>query len=149
LTIRPYSEQDLSRIQAIHRRQGLAYELPDLDDPIFFSKTVLEHEGEVIMAVAARMTAEVYLLVDPEAGTPAERWVRFQKLHRAVETDVLRHGLDDAHCWLPPELSKSFAKRLARLGWVRDDKWTPFCKYLVEEPTRRASWDEAVAANAS
>jgi len=45
--------------------------------------------------------------------------------------DALERGLEDVHAWLPPEIAKKFGKRLGRLGWIRDDEWTPYCKKLI------------------
>jgi len=34
--------------------------------------------------------------------------------------------LDDAHAWLPPQITRRFGRRLESLGW----RWTPYCKLL-------------------
>jgi hypothetical protein len=51
-------------------------------------------------------------------------------LHAAAERDAWQRGLEDVHAWLPPDIAKRFGKRIARLGWLRDDAWTPYCKRL-------------------
>jgi hypothetical protein len=79
-------------------------------------------------AVFLRLTAEAYLLLDPKAGTPHDRWRALQALHAAAERDAWRRGLDDVHAWLPPPIAKTFGRRVAQLGWIRDDTWTPYCK---------------------
>jgi len=78
-----------------------------------------------------RLTAEAYLLLDPEAGTPREKWQLLLGLHEATRRDALERGLEDVHAWLPPEIGKKFGRRLVRLGWIRDDEWTPYCKKLI------------------
>ena len=139
MRIREYNEADLSALVAMHRAQGFDYALPDLADPIFVSKLVLEendsadprkHPGKVAMASLARLTCEMYLLVDPSAGTPRDRYARLLELHRAGAADLRARGLDDAHAWLPPPIAKRFGRRLEALGWIRDDAWTPYCKRL-------------------
>ena len=84
----------------------------------------------IIGAALLRLTAEAYLLLDPKAGTPRERWEWLLGLHAATEQEAARRGLEDVHAWLPPEIAAKFGKRLTRLGWVRDDVWTPYCKRL-------------------
>ncbi|MHB8526650.1 MAG: hypothetical protein ACYDD2_10905 [Candidatus Acidiferrales bacterium] len=139
MRIREYNEADLSALVAMHRAQGFDYALPDLADPIFVSKLVLEENdsadprkphGKVAMASLARLTCEMYLLVDPSAGTPRDRYARLLELHRAGAADLRARGLDDAHAWLPPPIAKRFGRRLETLGWIRDDAWTPYCKHL-------------------
>jgi hypothetical protein len=142
MRIREYSEGDLEALRAIHAAQGFDYRLPDLNNPLFVTKLVLTEENgapggatpaqpETILGAALlRLTAEAYLLLDPRAGTPRERWHWLMALHAATEHDAWRRGLEDVHAWLPPPITKKFGKRMERLGWVRDDDWTPFCKKL-------------------
>jgi len=139
MRVREYNEADLDALVAMHRAQGFDYALPNLADPIFLSKLVLE-DGDssdtgngtdrIVMAALARLTCEMYLLVDPQAGTPRERYTRLLELQRAGSADLRARGLDDAHAWLPPPIAQRFGRRLEALGWVRDDAWTPYCKRL-------------------
>jgi hypothetical protein len=136
--IREYRENDLDALRAIHAAQGFAYALPDLSNPLFLTKLVLTSEGgatpagsdKILGAALLRLTAEAYLLLDPRAGTPRERWQSLLALHAAAERDAWQRGLEDVHAWLPPPIAAKFGKRIARLGWIRDDSWTPYCKKL-------------------
>jgi hypothetical protein len=129
--VREYTDADLSALLTMHRAQGFEYPLPDLRDPIFVSKLVLQDDaGNAVMAALARLTCEMYLLIDPKAGTPRERYARLLELHRAGANDLRARGLDDAHAWLPPRIAERFGRRLQQLGWIRDDAWTPYCKRL-------------------
>ena len=142
MPIREYTPADLDALRIIHARQGFGYAFPDLSDPIFLSKLVLEAESPesagdpvpaatgrcVVMASLARLTCEIYLLADPAAGTPRERYTRLLELHRAAESDLRARGLADAHAWRPPQIARRFGQRLETLGWLRDDTWTPYCR---------------------
>jgi len=131
MRVRAYTESDLDALRRMHARQGFDYAFPNLGDPIFVSKLVVEDDaGRAVMASLARITCEMYLLADPGAGNPLERYARLLELHRAGEQDLLARGLDDAHAWLPPAIAKRFGRRLAALGWLRDDAWTPYCRRL-------------------
>jgi hypothetical protein len=131
MLVREYREGDLDALLRMHARQGFDYAFPDISDRIFLSKLVVEDpSGRAVMASLARLTCEIYLLADPEAGSPRERYGRLLALHSAGERDLLARGLDDAHAWLPPPIAKRFGRRLAALGWVRDDAWTPYCRRL-------------------
>jgi hypothetical protein len=87
-------------------------------------------EQGIVGAALLRLTAEAYLLLDPKAGTPRQRWEWLLHLHAATEHEAARRGLEDVHAWLPPPIAGKFGKRLTRLGWLRDDAWTPFCRRL-------------------
>ena len=141
MRIREYTEADLKPLRRMHARQGFDYAFPDLRDPIFVSKLVLEDDaGQVVMATLARLTCEMYLLMDRDAGNssspvnPQERYTRLLALHQAGEQDLLARGLDDAHAWLRPRIAKQFGRRLTKLGWNRDDAWTPYCFRLRTNP---------------
>jgi hypothetical protein len=124
MKIRTYEERDLEALRAIHARQGFGYAFPDLSNPLFLTKVVLGREegGKGIAGAALlRLTAEAYLLLDPEPGSPREKWEWLLGLHEATRRDALARGLEDVHAWLPPAIAKKFGKRLTRLGWVRDD----------------------------
>lgn len=132
MLIRQFTDDDLQALKRMHSRQGFEYAFPDVSDPIFVSKLVLEDDdSRIAMASLARLTCEMYLMIDPSLGTPQDRFLGITALHQAGERDLVSRGLDDAHAWLPPEISRRFGKRLEALGWVRDDKWTPYC-YLFD-----------------
>ena len=148
MKIREYTDADFAALRRMYASQGFDYAFPDLRDPLFVSKLVLEDEdGHMVMASLARLTCEMYLLVDRGAPGGAEefsgarenprrdhsaearaRYAQLLALHQAGERDLIARGLHDAHAWLPPRISKRFGRRLAALGWVRDDAWTPYCK---------------------
>jgi hypothetical protein len=129
MPIRPYTESDLSALLAMHAAQGFDYAFPDLQNPLFLSKLVVADEsGRIVMSALARLTCEIYLLADPNAGKPRDRYASLVALHRAAESDLRTRGLEDAHAWLPPRISARFGRRLAQLGWIRDDTWTPYCR---------------------
>lgn len=126
--IREFVPADLEILKQIHNQQGFDYPFPDISDPLFVSKLVMEDDSaRPVMASIARLTCEMYLLMEPEAGSPRDRYERILSLHRAGERDLSARGLDDAHAWLPPRVARRFGKRLETLGWVRDADWTPYC----------------------
>lgn len=132
MLIREYKESDLGALRRMHAHQGFDYAFPDLANPLFVSKLVVEDdENRVVMASLARLTCEMYLLLAPGEGRARERYDRLLALHRAGECDLVARGLHDAHAWLPPPIAKKFGRRLKALGWVRDDAWTPYCRRLV------------------
>jgi len=132
--VRAYTSADLDALRRIHARQGFDYAFPDLADPIFISKLVIDDAaGRPVCASFARITCEMYLVADPDAGTPRERYARLITLHDAGARDLLSRGFDDAHAWLPPPIAHRFGRRLEALGWIRDDAWTPYCRRLREK----------------
>ena len=122
-------------LRRIHAAQDFPYAFPDLGNPLFLSKLVLtDDSGQGISGAALlRLTAEAYLLLDPTRGSPRERWQSLLQLHDATEREAWQRGLGDVHAWLPPAIARKFGKRLTKLGWIRDDTWTPYCKPISQQ----------------
>ena len=77
MLIRPYTDADFDALRRAHASQGFAYPFPDLRDPIFLSKLVLEGDaGQVVMASLARLTCELYLLMDRDASESSSQGIR-------------------------------------------------------------------------
>ena len=144
--IRQYRESDLEALQTIHASQDFPYAFPDLANPLFLTKIVLTDgdanengaagaKENILGAALLRLTAEAYLLLDPRQRTPRDRWKGLLALHAAAQQDAQRRGLEDVHAWLPPRIAKNFGRRIERLGWHRDDGWTPYCKRFYELKT--------------
>jgi hypothetical protein len=148
MQVREYKESDLAQLKAIHASQGFGYSFPDLSNPLFLTKLVLtdtntdsyenrrqdasatDSTEKILGAALLRLTAEAYLLLDPRLGTPRDRWHSLLALHAATHRDAWQRGLEDVHAWLPPPIAQKFGRRLHRLGWIRDDTYTPYCKRL-------------------
>jgi hypothetical protein len=156
MQVREYKESDLAQLRAIHASQHFDYAFPDLSNPLFVTKLVLTDAGadaatsenrlnsdstataneKILAAAFLRLTAETYLLLDPSAGSPRTRWQSLLALHTATHRDAWHRGLEDVHAWLPPPIATKFGRRLQRLGWIRDDTWTPYCKKLDAPATK-------------
>jgi len=128
MLIREYNDGDLDALRRMHAAQGFGYPFPDLASPLFVSKLIFEDDGGApAMAVLLRLTSEAYLLHDPEAGTPGDRWQRFLVLHEATMRNARAIGLGDTQAFLPPPVARAFGRRLQRIGW-RSDPWPCFCR---------------------
>ncbi len=146
--IREYTAADLESLRRLHSAQGMPYQFPDLTNPLFLTKLVIERDSpaadsreagerdsdspgradrEIVGAILLRLTSEAYFLLDPHAGTPRDRWQALLMLHESARTDAARRGLDDAHAWLPPQVANAFGRRLSRLGWFRHP-WPSFSR---------------------
>lgn len=117
--IRQYEQADLEHLRRFHASQGFDYELPAPDGDLFVSKLVAENSTGPCMALLLRVTSEAYMLHDPAHGSPEDRQRLFLALHQAMKAEALAKGLDDVCAWLPPEIEKSFGKRLMRMGWQK------------------------------
>ena len=129
MQVRAYTDADLESLRAMHAAQGFGYAFPDLADPLFLVRCVVEDEGRPRMAALLRLTAEAYLLADPGEGSPGQRWRWLLALHEAVRQEAAARGLADVQAFLPPRVARAFGRRLDCLGWRRDP-WTCYTRQL-------------------
>ncbi len=109
--------------------QGFDYALPDVRK--MMSAHVLIADGQVVQALLAKPTVEMYFLSDPEWRNPAWRLQGLTKLHEVVRLDLNGKGIEQVHAWLPPQIADSFGQRLVRdFGWEK----SPWPCY--ERPTK-------------
>lgn len=125
MIIRNLQSGDIEHLAAIHAKQGFAYDLPDLDSPLFVVCKVATNGRSVPIAGAAlRLTAEAFLLIDPDAEKKANVVLA---LHEAVRRAAADAGLADVQALLPPPIEKKFGWQLMRLGWKRHE-WTLYSR---------------------
>lgn len=128
MKIRDYRESDKLEIEGLFRAQGIEYDLPDFNDREFVIRHVVEDGGKIVQALMARQTTELFYLVDKNWRTPAWRFNALGLLHRTMKLMLNLHGFKDAHIWVPPQLEKSFGRRLMRcFGW-KQNLWTDFVR---------------------
>jgi hypothetical protein len=129
MNVREYTEADLDALRVMHAAQGFAYAFPNIGDPLFLVRQVLEEGGRPRMTALLRLTAEAYLLADPADGTPHERWQWLTALHDATLRGAAARGFSDVQAFLPPRVSRAFGRRLATLGWRRDP-WSCYTRLV-------------------
>lgn len=138
MTTRKYQRSDKPALEAIFKRMNMPYELPDLDSNNFIARRVLvDAEGRPLMALGARVTTEMYMLIDPDWDeTPGWKMVRFEQMHEAMRRELLEKGITDTHAWLPDDKARNFGRRMMRqFGWSRP-LWTDFTRDLALRPLR-------------
>jgi hypothetical protein len=118
IIVRPAAPEDTPAIQAMHKAQSFGYTEPDWGKMLISG--VVEVDGRIEMAAFLRKTSEAYLLFDPKLEIRKRgRIGQFLMLNRELLIPARRVGFDDVHCWLPPEIEKTFGQVLMHLGWEK------------------------------
>jgi hypothetical protein len=127
--IRDFEMQDMVALRAIHEANGLPEScFPNLvmkigeeevQNPLYLVRAVMEQDGVPVMASFLKGTAEVYVIVDHNQGTPEQRWEWMKEFSEYVKHEAWKRGLEQISCWVPREIEESFEKRLEALGYVR------------------------------
>ena len=99
--------------------------MPDLTGPLMESAIVVEDDaGNLVAACAAERIVQLYLFKGDAA--PAETLAAIRMLHGEMAEELRQKGYGEANAFLPPQVEKSFGRRLIRtFGWVRN--WASFC----------------------
>jgi len=128
--VRQYKDEDLESIKALHEKSGLQYQLPDMD--AFFSRRVVDDGGKVGMVSLLKLTAEAYLICDPDWRNPAWRMHALQGIHAVCNEDARQKGVVEAVAFIPPVIEKTFRRRLERMGWNRNKpSWKSYWKAVI------------------
>jgi hypothetical protein len=128
---RLYRAEDEPALRRLYEQMGFDYAFPDLNAAQFVSIWVVVDDDDLpVMALAARKTVEMFMLADKEWMTPGLRMEAFSAVSYACHVDVKSQGFEDANCWLPPKVEKSFGRRLVtKFGWIKS-RWTDYSKQL-------------------
>jgi hypothetical protein len=127
MLVRPYIASDAEAVKALHHKQGLEYELPDLEAPGMLVRAVIEEDGEITDAAFLRKTSEAYWLFDP-ASAKRDRLGKMLVLSKELVGPAARAGFEDVHAFLPPHIVDTKLDRtLLRLGWVHP-LWTCYSR---------------------
>jgi hypothetical protein len=122
LLVRPYRESDLDAILDLHRRQGLDYTLPLLDEMAL--SCVIEEGGNITHAVFLRGIVEGYWLFDPSREWKRQTLARLLVLHKEVEAVAARNDIKEVDVWVPPNvLDTKMDLTMLKLGWEKP-LWT-------------------------
>jgi hypothetical protein len=134
MILRNISEGDYDALKKIYQDSGLPPACsPDPANPLCFIKQAAIIDGEIAVAAMARLTAEASILVNPRVANSTARMIALRALCSTVCQAGRNAGLEDATCWVPPELADgNFGQRLAQLGFVRSP-WPTFSIDLTKE----------------
>lgn len=129
MIVRPYRDSDLGAILDLHRRQGLGYELPELNKMAL--SCVIEEGGNITHAVFLKGIVEAFWLFDPQREWKRQTLGRLLVLHKEVEVACRHHGIEEVDCWVPPQvLDSKMEKTMLKLGWEKP-LWTCY-RHSVE-----------------
>ncbi len=105
MRVRNFAPGDEKVLREIHAAQGLDYEFPDLSNPLYLVKVCgVDENGQVRAAGIARVTAEVFYLIDPKLNSADKRKILELGLLETAHR-LERQGLDEFHVFVPPQLN--------------------------------------------
>ncbi len=118
VTERALDSADIPALDALAARSGFPY--PKLDDPhVEAVRVVVDSQGRVLMACAAKRVTELYLYVGE--GTPVTKMGALRLLHRGMAQELRQLGYSEVNVQLPPPVAAKFGRRLQRsFGWMRN-----------------------------
>lgn len=127
--VRDYTPEDFEAVRAIHDSTHIDYKMPNLNEPLFLVKKVLEVDGVVRMVLGMRIELECYLWADSsDWADPEEKLVAIGIMDREGMAEAWLKGVDDAVLYLPPGMDR-FGERLEKLGFTSPrEGWRAYSK---------------------
>lgn len=126
MQVRGLQFKDIPAIRKMYEESGFAYDFPDFYDPMFEGASVVvdDNDNPIMMAAAERIV-QLYLICD-KTGHPAARLHAIRLLHEDLRPKLAAKGYRSAEAFIPPQIEKTFSKRLAKtFNWTRN--WTSWC----------------------
>ena len=118
---------DIPVLRNMYEMSGLAYEFPDLH-AMEEVLVVTDEQDRPIAAAAAERILQLYLWAN-DSIHPAARLRAVKALHEGMATRLREKGYNQVNCFLPPEMEKSFGRRLMQMfGWTPN--WPSFARYF-------------------
>jgi len=116
MTIRQAVPEDYDQILEIYQKLGFDYNLPGFES-FEDIQIICDESGKIQMCLAAKKEISYYLLMDPECNlNPFNKWEYLKMIINNSFETLKKKGFNMVFCWVPPELEKSFGKRLMKLG---------------------------------
>ena len=118
----------------MHEESGFDYPFPDLKAKDFEEARVLvDEDGAIVDVVAARKTAEIYLWANPRWRNPRWRLDSIIEIHEDMRQRLEAKGYGEAHAVLPPEVERSFGRRLQRIFHWSPSRWRLYSRPVKEQ----------------
>ena len=141
--IRDFVPEDYSAVLALHEASKDNYQFPplilkteqgDIRHPLFVSAKVIERDGHIVLFMAGRVQAEMYMLADRSKwAEPEDKMSCIRFLDKAVRYDLWLKGIDESVCYGPPT-KKRFVRRI--IDWLGyqppREGWTPLSRPTKE-----------------
>lgn len=124
MKIRGIRPEDITVLKEIHEKMGFGYPFPELQIQDV-GRVLVDENDRPVQALLGVPVMEMYFLMDPEWLSPVDRFDAFKELHKEMHREVACRGYAFAQADIPPEVEKSFGRRLKRLGWVKNI-WSTF-----------------------
>jgi len=130
MKVRIYESSDLEALKAIHAKRNLPDVcFPDASNPLYFVQRVIEDDGVATAAAFVKLTAEPFLLLDPDLSKQ-DQLQHLSVLSDVCEVAVRQHQIEDFTCWIPPEaVSAGFGHALEEIGFIRSP-WISYTRVL-------------------
>lgn len=121
MTVRDMKPEDIPALLKMYAEAPFDYQFPDLEGPLMETvKVVVNEKDEPIGAAAVERLVQVYSLLSPDLEASAKLFVLSQ-LQDACIPELKEKGYTDCNGFIPPEIFKSFSRRMLRtLGWTKN-----------------------------
>ncbi len=115
MKIRPATAADQSILDEIHAQSGMDFKFAEIAMPLAECAFLVEDDaGEPLGVAVAKRVPEIFLALKKEPHAMVK--VRaLQLIHEAMSRRLTEMGYDQAFCFLPPHLERSYGRHLVKI----------------------------------
>jgi hypothetical protein len=128
--IRPATKEDQGILDEIHAQSGMDFKFAQIAMPLAECAFVVEDDsGQPLGVSVARRTPEIFLALRKEPHALVK--VRaLQLIHEQMSARLTELGYEEAFCFLPPHLERSYGRHLMQIfGWRKT-----WAAYVIHSP---------------
>jgi hypothetical protein len=103
--------KDLIKIESFHGNRD--YQIPNINNKLYFLQKSIVHDGETIGAAFAHLTSEITLILD-ESQSKLTRAKAVKTVFSSFLSDITGQGLEDTHVFVSPSDNVEYAEFLKR-----------------------------------
>jgi hypothetical protein len=120
VVVRDMVTEDIPEVRRLWEKQGLDYRFPDMTDPLYFRKKVIQVDGRIVNVIITKVEVETIMINDREWGDTEEKVLAAQLLLDTLVAELKGLGLNQMVAWVPTKVEKAMEPHLKALGWEPD-----------------------------
>ena len=117
MQVRPFRPSDAPQLAAMAEAAGFEYANPQ-NPHIEACMVVADDDDRPIMACAAERLVQLYLWTSEMP--PGAKLAAIRMLTMPLGDKLRELGYESAEAFIPPQIQKTFGRRLERLGWRKN-----------------------------
>ena len=131
---RDLEERDIPVLERLHQDSGFDYPFPQffvngkLNSDFTHVQVLEDDDGTIINVMPGKKLIEMYFFLNPHWRNPRWRLEALRFAHEEMRKWLVLNGWPEVQCWPPPQVEKSFGKRLSTIFHWTKSRWQSYSR---------------------